>query len=165
MELQELVARARIIFQGAPKRAQVFELVNGKRSAKEIARRSRGTPRIANRLLRRVRDFGEVKSAGKVDIEMARYSLAALEVDESGLDTMDRRILKVIIDKFSGGPVGIETIAVAVSEEVDTITDVYEPFLIQAGFLARTPRGRVVTQHAYTHLGYTPPAKKQEELF
>ena len=134
-------------------------------ASKEIARRSRGTPRIANRLLRRVRDFGEVKSAGKVDIEMARYSLAALEVDESGLDTMDRRILKVIIDKFSGGPVGIETIAVAVSEEVDTITDVYEPFLIQAGFLARTPRGRVVTQHAYTHLGYTPPAKKQEELF
>lgn len=133
----------------------------------EIARRSRGTPRIANRLLRRVRDFGEVKSEGKIDKNIAQISLSALEVDEAGLDNMDRRILETIIHKFQGGPVGIETIAVAVSEEMDTITDVYEPFLIQCGFLARTSRGRVVTTHAYKHLGLKNPLqdKKQSEFF
>lgn len=128
-------------------------------AAAEIAKRSRGTPRIANRLLRRVRDFGDVKSEGKVNIDVARDALTALEVDESGLDYMDRRILITMIDKFSGGPLGVETLAVAVSEEVDTITDVYEPYLIQSGFLARTPRGRVVTELGYRHLGYKPPAQ------
>lgn len=133
---------------------------------REIACRSRGTPRIANRLLRRVRDFAEVKGNGRITSEIARHSLDALEVDRAGLDQMDRRILKTIIEKFSGGPVGIETLAVAVSEEIDTITDVYEPFLIQSGFMARTPRGRVATEHAYRHLGAArnAPPGKQEDL-
>jgi holliday junction DNA helicase RuvB len=128
---------------------------------REIACRSRGTPRIANRLLRRVRDFAEVKGNGKITAGIAKSSLDALEVDKAGLDQMDRRILRAIIEKFSGGPVGIETLAVAVSEEIDTITDVYEPFLIQSGFMARTPRGRVATDNAYRHLGL---AKKQGDL-
>jgi Holliday junction DNA helicase RuvB len=132
----------------------------------EIARRSRGTPRIVNRLLRRVRDFAEVRSGGVVTKEAAKSALAALEVDEAGLDKMDRQILKTIIEKFSGGPVGIDTIAVAISEEADTITDVYEPFLMQCGFIARTPRGRVVTPNGYEHLGLKPPSQKavQEEM-
>ncbi|HBU70093.1 MAG TPA: Holliday junction branch migration DNA helicase RuvB [Elusimicrobia bacterium] len=132
------------------------------KAAEEVARRSRGTPRIANRLLRRVRDFSQVISKGELNVDIARKSLEALEVDEAGLDKMDRRILMAIIEKFSGGPVGLDTLAVAVSEEVDTITDVYEPFLIQSGFMARTPRGRVVTVHAYKHLGLKPPASVQE---
>ncbi len=123
----------------------------------EIARRSRGTPRIVNRLLRRVRDFAEVRSDGKITKESAKTSLDALEVDSAGLDGMDRMILRTIADKFSGGPVGIDTIAAAVSEEVDTITDVYEPFLIQSGFLSRTPRGRVVTPNGYAQIGMRPP--------
>ena len=134
----------------------------------EIARRSRGTPRIVNRLLRRVRDFASVKGDGKITRIIAAEALEALEVDASGLDKMDRAILKVIIEKFSGGPVGIDTLSVAVSEEVDTITDVYEPFLIQCGFMARTPRGRVVTERAYAHLGLVAPRKSggpQKELF
>jgi Holliday junction DNA helicase RuvB len=122
-------------------------------AAMEIARRSRGTPRIANGLLRRVRDFAQVVGNGVIDLDMARYSLKALNVDEYGLDEMDNRILLTIIENFKGGPVGISTIASAVSEESGTIEEVYEPFLIQEGFIKRTPRGREVTEKAYKHLG------------
>lgn len=122
-------------------------------AAFEIARRSRGTPRIANRLLRRTRDFAQVKGDGKITLEIARHALEMLDVDELGLDDMDKKILLTIIEKYSGGPVGINTIAVAVGEEPDTLEEVYEPFLIQSGFLKRTPRGRVVTPLAYKHLG------------
>ena len=119
----------------------------------EIARRSRGTPRIANALLRRVRDFAQIKGNGKIDIEIAGYSLKALNVDKNGLDEMDHRILNCIIDKFKGGPVGIGTISTSVGEEAGTIEEVYEPFLVQEGYLIRTPRGREVTEMAYKHLG------------
>ena len=121
--------------------------------AAEIARRSRGTPRIANRLLRRVRDFAQVRAAGHIDRPVARDGLALLDVDEAGFDKMDRALMLSIIDKFEGGPVGLDTLAAAVGEERDTIEDVYEPFLIQEGFLARTPRGRVATALAYRHFG------------
>ena len=119
----------------------------------EIAGRSRGTPRIANALLRRVRDFAQIKGNGSIDIKIARYALEALNVDAFGLDEMDNKILSTIIDKFKGGPVGISTIATAVSESTETIEEVYEPFLIQQGFIMRTPRGREVTEQAYKHLG------------
>ena len=119
----------------------------------EIAKRSRGTPRIANRLLRRVRDFAQVKASGAITQDVARDALALLDVDEKGFDQMDRRILRTIIDKFEGGPVGIDTISSAINEEPDTIEDVYEPFLIQCGFLHRTSRGRVATKLAYEHFG------------
>jgi len=122
-------------------------------AAFEIARRSRGTPRIANLLLRRIRDFAQVKGTGKIDIEITKYGLKALNIDQHGLDEMDNRILSVIIDKFNGGPVGINTISTAVGEESGTIEEVYEPFLIKEGFLKRTPRGREATEHAYKHLG------------
>jgi holliday junction DNA helicase RuvB len=122
-------------------------------AAIEIAGRSRGTPRIANALLRRVRDFAQIKGNGKIDIEIARFGLKALNVDAHGLDEMDNKILATIIDKFKGGPVGITTLATAVSESAETIEEVYEPFLIQQGFIYRTPRGREVTEHAYKHLG------------
>jgi Holliday junction DNA helicase RuvB len=122
-------------------------------AAIEIAGRSRGTPRIANALLRRVRDFAQIKGNGKIDIEIAKYSLKALNVDAHGLDEMDNKILTTIIDKFKGGPVGITTLATAVSESAETIEEVYEPFLIQQGFIQRTPRGREVTEAAYKHLG------------
>lgn len=122
-------------------------------AAYEIARRSRGTPRISNGLLRRVRDFAQVLSNGKIDLAIAQHALKALNVDEHGLDEMDNRILLAIIEKFKGGPVGLTTIATAVGEEAGTIEEVYEPFLIQEGFLQRTPRGREVTAKAYTHLG------------
>ena len=122
-------------------------------AAIEIAGRSRGTPRIANALLRRVRDFAQIKGNGKIDIEIARYGLKALNVDAHGLDEMDNKILTTIIDKFKGGPVGITTLATAVSESAETIEEVYEPFLIQQGFIQRTPRGREVTEAAYKHLG------------
>lgn len=128
--------------------------------ASQIAGRSRGTPRIANNLLRRIRDFADVKGNGVVDEGMAKYGLEALHVDEYGLDEMDNRILETVIDKFRGGPVGISTIATAVGEEPGTIEEVYEPFLIQEGFLQRTPRGREATQKAYAHLGRTPPASE-----
>jgi len=131
----------------------------------ELARRSRGTPRIANRLLRRVRDFAQVLGDGTIDQRVAHHALDRLDVDERGFDEMDRRILQTVIEKFSGGPVGIETLAVAVSEERDTIEDVYEPFLIQLGFLARTPRGRVATRLAYGHFGLVPPPHTQGELW
>jgi len=132
--------------------------------AQVIASRSRGTPRIANRLLRRVRDFAEVEGDGRVDAATAESSLARLEVDEAGFDEMDRKILTAIIDKFDGGPVGIETIAAAVAEPRDTIEDVYEPFLLQGGFLKRTPRGRVATRRAYEHLGLPYDAGGQGRL-
>ena len=122
-------------------------------AAIEIAGRSRGTPRIANSLLRRVRDFAQIKGNGKIDIEIARFALKALNVDTHGLDDMDNKILSTLIDKFKGGPVGITTLATAVSENGETIEEVYEPFLIQKGFLIRTPRGREVTELAYKHLG------------
>src|SRR5690606_11730238 len=121
-------------------------------AAYEIARRSRGTPRIANALLRRVRDFAQIKGSGLIDIDMATYSLKALNVDKNGLDEMDLRILTCIIDKFKGGPVGINTISSAVGEEAGTIEEVYEPFLVQEGYLMRTPRGREATELAYKHL-------------
>ncbi|WP_373057848.1 Holliday junction branch migration DNA helicase RuvB [Zunongwangia sp. H14] len=122
-------------------------------AAVEIAGRSRGTPRIANALLRRVRDFAQIKGNGKIDLEISKYGLKALNVDAHGLDEMDNKILSTIIDKFKGGPVGITTLATAVSESAETIEEVYEPFLIQQGFIYRTPRGREVTEAAYKHLG------------
>jgi Holliday junction DNA helicase RuvB len=125
--------------------------------ADEIARRSRGTPRVANRLLRRVRDFAQVKGAGFITREVAAKALQMLDVDEFGLDDMDARILKTIIEKFDGGPVGLGTIAAAVGEDANTIEEVYEPFLLQNGFVQRTSRGRMATQNAYRHFGYTPP--------
>jgi Holliday junction DNA helicase RuvB len=134
--------------------------------AKEIARRSRGTPRVANRLLRRVRDFAQVKGDGTITREIADHALLQMEVDREGLDVMDRKILRVILEKFQGGPVGVETISASVTEERDTIEDVYEPFLIQRGFLKRTPRGRVATPSAWKHLGLAPPkAAVQDGLF
>jgi Holliday junction DNA helicase RuvB len=126
--------------------------------AREIAQRSRGTPRIANRLLRRVRDYSEVKSDGRVSLESASRALDMLSIDKNGFDHMDRRLLMTMIEKFDGGPVGIDSLAAAISEERDTIEDVLEPFLIQQGFIMRTPRGRVVTQFAYRHFGITPSA-------
>ncbi len=133
----------------------------------EVARRSRGTPRIANRLLKRVRDYAEVKNEGHLDIKCARSALEMLEVDHRGFDPMDRKLLQIIISQHGGGPVGIETLAATVSEEKDTLEDVYEPFLIQEGFLLRTPRGRVATELAYKHLGMKKPAagKSETELF
>ncbi|MBI3544967.1 MAG: Holliday junction branch migration DNA helicase RuvB [Deltaproteobacteria bacterium] len=134
--------------------------------AAEIARRSRGTPRIANRLLRRVRDFAQVKAHGVVDESVAKEALALLEVDPNGLDAMDRRILATIVEKFDGGPVGIETISAAIGEERDTLEDVYEPFLLQEGFLQRTPRGRLATRKAFDLLGVpytTAPAPRSDD--
>ena len=122
-------------------------------AAHEIALRSRGTPRIANALLRRVRDFAQVKGNGRIDLPIARFALDALNIDKHGLDSMDNRILTTIINKFKGGPVGISTISTAVGEDVGTIEEVYEPFLIKEGFIQRTPRGREVTDLAYNHLG------------
>lgn len=131
----------------------------------EIARRSRGTPRIANRLLRRVRDFAQVRAGGSVNEEIANAALKLLEVDEKGFDQMDRKIMLTIIEKFSGGPVGIDTISSAINEEPGTIEDVYEPFLIQCGYLNRTPRGRMATKLAYAHFNLRPAADNQETLF
>ena len=133
--------------------AQIIKVPISFEAAIEIAGRSRGTPRIANALLRRVRDFAQIKGNGNVDIEIAKFALKALNVDAHGLDEMDNKILTTIIDKFKGGPVGITTIATAVSESPETIEEVYEPFLIQQGFIMRTPRGREVTTLAYKHLG------------
>lgn len=133
--------------------ASILKVPISMEAAIEIAGRSRGTPRIANALLRRVRDFAQIKGNGKIDIEIARYGLKALNVDAHGLDEMDNKILTTIIDKFKGGPVGITTLATAVSESAETIEEVYEPFLIQQGFIQRTPRGREVTEAAYKHLG------------
>jgi Holliday junction DNA helicase RuvB len=128
-------------------------------AAAELARRSRGTPRIVNRLLRRVRDFAQVRAEGRITVPVARDALALLEVDEQGLDEVDRTLLRTIIDKFNGGPVGVNSLAAAIHEEKDAIEDIYEPFLIQAGFLDRTPRGRVATVRAYEYFGLKPPRK------
>jgi holliday junction DNA helicase RuvB len=142
------------VLTGIVKRsAGILDIKIDEEAAVEIARRSRGTPRIANALLRRVRDFAQVKGTGEIDIEITKYGLKALNIDQHGLDEMDNRILSVIIDKFSGGPVGINTISTAVGEESGTIEEVYEPFLIKEGYLKRTPRGREATEHAYKHLG------------
>jgi Holliday junction DNA helicase RuvB len=130
-----------------------------KQASLEIARRSRGTPRIANLLLKRVRDFAQIKGNGSIEFDISKYALDALRVDEFGLDEMDNRILTTLIEKFKGGPVGLNTIATAVGEEAGTIEEVYEPFLIQEGFLNRTTRGREVTERAYTHLGKIPPTR------
>jgi holliday junction DNA helicase RuvB len=145
--------------------ARIFNMAIDPDGAMELARRSRGTPRIANRLLRRVRDFAQVRASGVITRAVADQALELLEIDQMGFDTMDRMILLTIIDKFGGGPVGLDTIAAAISEESDTIEDVYEPFLIQNGFLNRTPRGRVATPAAYRHFGRIAPEPPQGRLF
>jgi len=155
-ELKLIVARS----------AQLLNVKVDDHGAQEIAQRSRGTPRIANRLLRRVRDFAEVRSNGHVDKDTADAALKMLDVDKIGLDMMDRKMLLAIIEKFSGGPVGVENLAAALSEERDTIEDVLEPYLIQQGYLQRTPRGRMATLMAYQHFGITAPASAAApELF
>lgn len=154
------------ILTGIVKRsARILDINIDEDAAFEIARRSRGTPRIVNSLLRRVRDFAMVKGNGKIDIEITRYSLEALNIDQYGLDEMDNKILSTIIDKFKGGPVGISTIATAVGEDSGTIEEVYEPFLIKEGFIKRTPRGREVTELAYSHLGKTGSGLNSMKLF
>ncbi len=147
-ELQQIVVRS----------AAILQVPTDEAGASEIARRSRGTPRVANRLLRRVRDYAQVKADGRIDAAVAKAALARLNVDEFGLDDMDARILTTIIEKFAGGPVGLGTVAVAVGEDAGTLEDVYEPYLIQQGFLERTPRGRCATALAYRRFGLTPPA-------
>ena len=137
--------------------AAILDVAIAAEGARAVARRSRGTPRVANRLLKRVRDYAEVRSEGVITPDLADAALTMLEVDELGLDDVDRRILRAIVEKFNGGPVGIETLAASISEETDTVMDVYEPYLIQLGFLQRTPRGRVATPAAYHHLGVAPP--------
>ncbi|MCF8020440.1 MAG: Holliday junction branch migration DNA helicase RuvB [Vallitaleaceae bacterium] len=143
-ELTEIVNRS----------AKVLEVEIDNQGAKEIARRSRGTPRLANRLLKRVRDFAQVKYDGIITLEVAKYALDLLDVDASGLDKNDIKILKTMIEKYNGGPVGLDTIAATIGEESDTIEEVYEPYLMQLGFINRTPRGRMVTPYCYKHLGY-----------
>jgi Holliday junction DNA helicase RuvB len=142
------------LFKIVLRSAKILSVVVEEEGAMEIARRSRGTPRVANRLLRRVRDYAEVKSNGVIGREIATYALNNLDVDEKGLDEMDKRILKTIIEKFNGGPVGIKTLSHAVSEDPGTIEEVYEPFLLREGFIKRTSRGRIATPLAYKHLGY-----------
>ena len=142
--------------------ARILEVDVDPLATHEIARRSRGTPRIANRLLRRVRDYAQVRADGRITADVAKAGLTLLEVDSHGFDEIDRRLLRTIIDKFGGGPVGINTIAAAINEEKDAIADIYEPFLIQAGFLDRTPRGRVATSKAYQYFGLTVPEKDSQ---
>ena len=154
-ELEEIVSRS----------ARLLDIAVDPSGAREIAKRSRGTPRIANRLLRRVRDFAQVWNQPEVDRGVADRALKLLEVDEQGLDRMDHKILLTILEKFGGGPVGLETLAIAVHEEKDTIEDVYEPYLIQSGFLDRTPRGRKITPLAQKYLGKELPDPVQEKLF
>jgi len=144
--------------------AQILEVDIDDEGAMELARRSRGTPRLANRILRRARDFAQVKAEGKINIEVAKFSLEKLGIDSIGLDNMDRKILSVIIEKFSGGPVGVKSLAVAVGEDPNTIEDVYEPFLIKEGFLLRTSRGRIAQESAYKLLN-KKPIKDQQGLF
>jgi Holliday junction DNA helicase RuvB len=141
------------LFQIVLRSARLLKVEIDEAGAGTIANRARGTPRVANRLLRRVRDYAQVRAGGVIDEEVALNALGMLEVDELGLDAIDRRILQTVVEKYDGGPVGLETIAVSVSEAPETVEDVYEPFLIQLGFLARTPRGRVATKLAYSHLG------------
>jgi Holliday junction DNA helicase RuvB len=140
--------------------AEILGATITKEGCHEIAKRCRGTPRVANRLLRRIRDYADVKGTGEITGEMARSGLKLLDVDEQGFDDMDRKLLSAIIERFSGGPVGVNTIAAVLSEEVDAVEDIYEPYLLQIGFLQRTPRGRIATKLAYDHLGipYRPPS-------
>ena len=145
--------------------ARILQVEIDEGGVHEIARRARGTPRVANRLLKRVRDYAQVRAQGVITEEVAKAALSMLEVDELGLDDIDRRVLRTIIEKFDGGPVGIDTIAAAISEEADTIMDVYEPYLLQLGFIDRTPRGRVATRHAYEHLGIPYKGEEQPTLF
>jgi holliday junction DNA helicase RuvB len=145
--------------------ASILKIDIEQQAAVEIARRSRGTPRIANALLRRIRDFAQIKGNGKIDFAISKYGLEALNVDTYGLDEMDNKILSIIIDKFDGGPVGLTTIATAVGEQAGTIEEVYEPYLIQEGFLHRTPRGRIATKLAFTHLGREYHGGPQGSLF
>ena len=154
------------LFSIVTRSAQLLRVDIDQPGARVIASRARGTPRVANRLLRRVRDFAQVRAQGRIDERIALDALAMLEVDELGLDLIDRRILRTIVEKYEGGPVGLETIAVSVSEDPETVEDVYEPFLMQLGFLARTPRGRVATKLAYDHLGLIKAASNdQPRLF
>ncbi len=147
-ELEQIIQRS----------ARILRVEVDEKAAGEIARRSRGTPRIANRLLRRVRDFAQVEGDGRITVEITRHALESLGVDPLGLDDIDKRILRTIIEKFGGGPVGLKTLALAVSEDAGTIEEVYEPYLVRMGLIERTPRGRVATHLAYQHLGYrTPP--------
>jgi Holliday junction DNA helicase RuvB len=139
--------------------ARILDIPVDEEAGREIARRSRGTPRIANRLLHRVRDYAQVRADGHVTLDVAKAAMKLLEVDDQGFDEVDRRLLRTIIDKFSGGPVGVNSLAAAIHEEKDAIEDMYEPFLIQAGFLDRTPRGRVATARAYEYFGLQPPGK------
>ena len=143
--------------------AKILEVPADAAGVAEIARRSRGTPRVANRLLKRVRDYAQVRAGGKITAAVAREALARLDVDEFGLDDMDGRLLRTIIEQFGGGPVGLTTIAAAVGEDPGTLEEVYEPFLMQQGFLARTPRGRCATPAAYRHFGFPPPASAAEQ--
>ena len=161
LELYEPADLARIVLRSA----SILEVQIDSAGAEAIARRSRGTPRVANRLLKRVRDFAEVRGTGHIDETVAMEALDLLEVDAAGLDRLDREILRAICEKFSGGPVGLSTLAVAVGEESDTIEDVYEPYLLQQGFLMRTPRGRVATDAAFAHLGLEPPRGGSQRLF
>jgi len=151
-ELQEIVLRS----------ARLLEIPINDDGAFEIARRSRGTPRVANRILRRVRDYAQVEADGFITREVAMQALDMLDVDDQGLDRMDRHIVLTIIEKFSGGPIGLDTLSVAVSEEKDTLVDVYEPFLIQRGYIKRTPRGRVATKRAYEHFGFKVEDQAEE---
>jgi Holliday junction DNA helicase RuvB len=148
-EIREIVERS----------ARILGVPIDRDAAGELALRSRGTPRVANRLLRRVRDYAQVRASGHITLEVAKRALALLEVDERGFDEIDRRLLRTIIEKFNGGPVGVASLAAAMSEERDAIEDIYEPFLIQIGFLDRTPRGRVATASAYTYFGLDAPGK------
>jgi len=152
-DLEEIVRRS----------ARILGVPVDDAAAAEIARRARGTPRIANRLLRRVRDFAQVRASGHISVDVAQAGLKLLEVDEHGFDEVDRKLLRTIIDKFGGGPVGLNTIAAAISEEKDAIEDIYEPFLIQIGFLDRTPRGRVATSRAYGYFGLVAPADQRRD--
>ncbi|HEY2855779.1 MAG TPA: Holliday junction branch migration DNA helicase RuvB [Gemmatimonadaceae bacterium] len=155
-ELEQIVTRSAMVLN--------VDIAEG--GAHEIARRARGTPRVANRLLRRVRDYAQVKANGVITKDVASQLLRMIDVDEFGLDDMDARILKTIIEKFEGGPVGLNNIGAAIGEDSTTIEEVYEPFLVQHGFLQRTPRGRVATPLAYRHFGYTPPSQSgQQNLF
>jgi Holliday junction DNA helicase RuvB len=146
----------------AKRSAQILRVPIDDAGAAEIAFRSRGTPRVANRLLKRVRDYAQVRADGKIDREVARAALDMLNIDNLGMDEMDRRVLETIIDKFDGGPVGLDTISASISEEPDTIMDVVEPYLLQLGFLDRTPRGRVATRRAYEHLGFEYPESLEQ---
>jgi holliday junction DNA helicase RuvB len=150
--LEQIIARG----------ARLLEVQIDPSGLAEIARRGRGTPRVALRLLRRVRDYAQVRGDGAIDGQLAANALSLLDVDPLGLDDLDRRVLRAIIEKFGGGPVGLETIAASISEESDTIMDVVEPYLLQLGFLDRTPRGRIATRHAYEHLGIVYPEKPEQ---